>query len=115
MFSLLFKIFSPLSEILTWTENGCYTHTTVESTPVSQQNLNPVLHIQTILQTRSSRSPNENWKKKKQTIYFRTHFPNIVAEKYYSVYHLAKTCLLLQKPEKINVSTLIEREIETIK
>ena len=44
MFLLLFRRFSPLDEILTWTENGCYTNTTVESTPVSQQNLNPVWH-----------------------------------------------------------------------
>ena len=42
MFLILFEKFSPSAEILTWTENGCYTHTTVESTPVSQQNLNPV-------------------------------------------------------------------------
>ena len=48
-------------------------------------------------------------------MYFRTHFPNIFAEKKYFVYQLAKTCLLLQKHEKINVSTLIQREIEKIK
>ena len=42
MFLLLFKRFSPMDEIFTWTKNGCYMHTTVESTPVSHQNLNPV-------------------------------------------------------------------------
>ena len=45
-------------------------------------------------------------------MYFRTHLPNIFAEKQNFVYHLAKTCLLLQKHEKVNVSTLIQREIE---
>ena len=110
MFSLLFKIFSPLSEILTWTENGCYTHTTVESTPVSQQKLNPVWY--------SDNPPNtffplSEWKlEEKKTIYLRTHFPNIFAEKKHFVYHLAKTCLLFQKHEKINVSTLIHRKME---
>ena len=48
----------------------------------------------------------------RKKIYFRTHFPNIFAEKKYFVYDLAKTCLLLQKLEKINVSTLIQRKIE---
>ena len=99
MFLLLFDRFSTLDEILTWTENGCYTNTTVESTPVSQQTLIPC-DIQTILHRRSSRSPNENWKKKKQTRFFRTHVFNIFTEKCYFVYHLAKTCLLLQKHEK---------------
>ena len=42
MFLLPFQRFSPLHESLTWPENGRYTHTTVESTPVFQQNLNPV-------------------------------------------------------------------------
>ena len=64
MFLLLLKRFSPLDEILPWTEKGCDTHTTVESTPVSQQTLIPC-DILTFLHRRSSRTPNENWKKKK--------------------------------------------------
>ena len=36
-------------------------------------------------------------------------------EKNYFVYYLAKTCLLLQKHEKINVSALVQGEIEKVK
>ena len=53
--------------------------------------------------------------RKKTNNVFRTHFSNTFAEKNYFVYHLAKTCLLLQKHEQINLSTLIQREIEKIK
>ena len=67
MLLLLFKRFNPLDEILTWTKNGRYTHTTVEWTPVSQEIPNHVWHSDNRPNTLFPLS-NEIRKKKKQGI-----------------------------------------------
>ena len=79
--------------------------------------------IQTMLQTRFSRSPNENWKNK-QTRYFGTHLLNIFAEKNVSFIFWLKLVCSYKNMRKLvifwlklvcsykNVSTLIQEKLK---